>query len=469
MGFGIMKNVDILFIIPPFHMRNGGGSFFPLGIGYIISSIEKEGYTWGTINCTEIISSFYEWDLEILRNVLLEKVREYNPSVIGVGPCITTQLRALQIIASICKKIFPQVPIFAGGPFASINGQETVFSKYIGIDYLIKGDGEIAVPGVIRAIQQGEDINSCVYISHIGKKTVNIIEDINILSFPYRPKEEFARFSERRKSKGGKQFAMITSRGCPYRCAYCVSGHMKDHDISFRRRENKNVIDEMLFLRDTYGANSIVFYDDLFFVNRANINEEVETFCNMLVDSNVGMTWQIEMRPDYFVLLSEDSLKLMYYAGCFQINLGIEKMSENGLKFLGKTGNRDGLLIKMNVARNIGIKLSATFILGGKDEQESDVREIVRYAKSLPLEYAHFNPLFIYPGTSLYNERFSSHEEWVELILNDKLPWGEIVFENEFLKTGDLLELVDFAYSEFYKDTPYANVNMIEDRFNIKK
>ena len=122
-----MKLVDILFIIPPFHRRNGGGNFFPMGIGYIISSIERVGYSWELINCAEIIDSYYKKDLNILEKKLKEIIQEFSPCVIGVGPCITTQLKSIQIISRICKEIFPEVPLFAGGPFASIEGQEEVF------------------------------------------------------------------------------------------------------------------------------------------------------------------------------------------------------------------------------------------------------------------------------------------------------------------------------------------------------
>ena len=225
----------------------------------------------------------------------------------------------------------------------------------------------------------------------------------------------------------------------------------------------------MIFLRDNYGTTSIIFYDDLFFPNYRTINEDIRKFCKMLEQKRINMKWQIEMRPDFFVELKERSLDLLYRSGCTQINLGIEKMTERGLRFLGKTGNRDGLNEKMNNAKKIGISLCATFILGGKDEKEDDIVNLVDYAKSLPIDFAQFNPLFVYPGTSLYDDIFSSPEEWVEEVLSSDYPWGEIVYENEYLKTRDLLRLVDYAYAEFYKNSNLAEDIMIKDRFNLKR
>ncbi len=464
-----MQKVDILFVIPPFHLRNGGSSFFPMGIGYIISYIEKNKMTWGVINCSEIIYSLYQEDLELLEVSLSKKLLEYSPSVIGIGPCVTTQLRAIKVIADMCKKVHTRIPVFAGGPFATIEGQEKVFQDILGIEFLVKGDGEEAVSDIILSIKESGDIRSSACVSFQGRSHVNIIENLDTLPFPYRSSDYISVFSERRKMIEGHQVPMIASRGCPYRCSYCVSGNMKKNCVPFRKRSYENILAEMLFLKNEYEAVNIIFYDDLFFSNPSRINDDVDIFCTMLRENNINMHWQIEMRPDFFILLCDSSIEKLTYAGCTQINLGIEKMSEKGLAFLGKRGNRDGLFEKMAYAKKRGICLAATFILGGKGETVDDIKNIVEYAKSLPLDFAHFNPLFVYPGTPLYDDVFRRPDEWVYKVLNDELPWGEILYENEAITSDELLDLIDYAYSEFYKNTVYAEEMMIKDRFNIKK
>ena len=463
-----MDKVDILLVIPPFHMRNGGGHFFPMGTGYIVSSLASRHHTYHIINCTDIVSSLFEEDLETLRSEVTKQIKEYQPLVIGIGPCVTTQLKALKVIADVCKNVFPDTPFFAGGPFASISGQEEVFFNRIGIAYLIQGDGEEAVPNLLDVIKRGGSIKECSNVSYRGHLTKNIIKDIESIKFPYRTFEAEESFSKRRK-KGPRQAAMIASRGCPYNCNYCVSGNLRKEFGQFRKRSFDSIVGEMIFLRDKYNVASVVFYDDLFFPNIHNINSDIDEFCSLLINQRVNMTWQIEMRPDYFVAISDESIERLAKAGCCQINLGIEKSSESGLRFLGKVGNRDGLQEKMKSAKEMSIDLSATFILGGDAETKEDVLALIGYAKSLPLDFAHFNPLFIYPGTPLYYAVFSTEDEWVDRVLQDSLPWGEIVYENDSLKTSDLLELVDLAYSSFYKGTKYERDNMIEDRFNLKR
>jgi len=465
-----MENIDLLLINPPFHTRSGGGSFFPLGLGYIISSVVAHGYSWRTIDCTQMIHSFYEKDLHNFKEKLHVELQKYSPSIVGVGPCVTSQLRALKVISNCCKEVLPSIPIIAGGPLASIEGQEWLFFEDLCVDFIIKGDAEQAIPDAIKAIKDSGSAANSKLLSKPGYNFINEIKDIDSILFPYRGLSDGDTFSTRRSSFSSfqTQAAMITSRGCPYSCNYCVSGNLKGNG-TVRKRSVHNIIQEMETLYRNYGINDVIFYDDCFFSSPQTASADVRLFCDALISKSFDMTWQIELRPDLLLALTDDSINLLENSGCRQISLGIEKVSSAGLKFLGKSDALAGLKQKNFHIREISkIELSATFILGGGNETRSDVIQLIEKSKCLGLSFAHFNPLFVYPGTPLYRHLFASDRSWADTIYNDILPWGEIIFENENLKRADLLELVDYAYSEFYKDTEYASQHMISDRFNIK-
>jgi radical SAM superfamily enzyme YgiQ (UPF0313 family) len=466
-----MESVDVLLINPPFHTRNGGGSFFPLGLGYIISSVVAHRYTWGVIDCTKMIDSFYQNELCKFEEELLIKMQKYSPLMIGMGPCITSQLRALKVISNCCQKVFPSIPVIAGGPLVSIEGQEWFFNEDLGLDYIIKGDGEQAIPDAIRAIKDTGSVANSTMLSKQGYTFLNEIKDINPILFPYRGLHGGDIFSTRRSISNTHQTqaAMITSRGCPYSCNYCVSGNLKTNK-TVRKRSVNNIIQEMEDLHQNCGINDVTFYDDCFFSNVKTASADIKSFCDELLHKELHMTWQIELRPDLLLSLNDDSIHLLENSGCRQINLGIEKGSDEGLRFLGKTSSLTGLRQKnLHIKKISRINLSATFILGGGTETRNDVIQLVEESKSLELDFAHYNPLFVYPGTPLYKLVFNNDRTWADIISNDSLPWGEIVFENDSLKCPDLLELVDYAYMEFYKNTEYASQQMIVDRFNIKR
>lgn len=464
-----MTKVDLLLINPPFHQRSGSGSIFPLGLGYIISSIENNGYSWGVIDCSKKISSYYEEDLEDLRLFLNEEMGKYMPELIGIGPCITTQVKALKIIVDCCKENFDNDRIFAGGPLASIDGQEWFFFDYLKIEHIIKGDGEIAVLHGLQYVKEGKKLSDCTEITIRNRIVFNEISDINKIAFPHRLYLRENVFSVRRgtNDKNVISASMITSRGCLYNCFYCVSGNMKYK--KFRKRSNENIVEELAVL-ERMGVSDIVFYDDCFFYNINKVNEDVEKYCSLLKNRNINMTWQMEIRPDILAQLNDKSIHLLSESGCRQINIGIEKTNNESLQFLGKNIEINDIKTGINrIKESSLIRVAGTFILGGGSETESDILNMIKDSKNMNLDYAHYNPLFIYPGTRIYATVFHNEHEWVDYILKDELPWGEIVYENENISRKKLLDLVDYAYAYFYKRTDYEDSIMIVDRFNLRR
>ena len=172
------KKVDLLLINPPFHRRNGSGSIFPLGLGYIIAAAKKEGYTCDVINGYSMIDSYANESLSDFEIKLQNLLETYDPVLVGIGPCITTQLRALQIIARCCLTIYGDDRVYAGGPLASIDGQEWLFFELLRIRYIVKGDGEEAICQMIRCLKNGGSLAQCNYVSRSGYAFVSILKEV---------------------------------------------------------------------------------------------------------------------------------------------------------------------------------------------------------------------------------------------------------------------------------------------------
>ncbi|NLO40399.1 MAG: hypothetical protein GX115_13140 [Ruminiclostridium sp.] len=283
-----MINVDLLLINPPFHTRNGSGSFFPLGLGYIISSVIDHGYTWNVVDCTKMIHSFYETELLNFEEEFFSELKKYSPVIIGIGPCITSQLRALKVISNCCRKAFPTIPTIAGGPLTLIEGQEWLFYDNLGFDYIIRGDGEFAIPDAIKAIKETGEIENSAMLSKRGCNILNEIDDIDTLLFPYRGLHNGDVFSTRRSTVNTlqNQAAMITSRGCPYSCNYCVSGNRMAKK-KVRKRSANNIILEMEDLNNKCGINDVIFYDDCFFSNTKTAAADIKLFCDTLLEKEL--------------------------------------------------------------------------------------------------------------------------------------------------------------------------------------
>ena len=461
--------IDLLIINPPFHKRNGGGTVFPLGLEYIFAAI-KNSYTYDVINCPTLISRLDSESLKKFRAELRIELDKYEPMVVGIGPCVTTQARALKVIAECCVEKFGKNIIFAGGPLTAIEGQEWFFFDFLNLDYIIKGDGETAILNVLHAMKIGKNMGDIENVTTRKRKYFNEISDIDKVNFPVRDYEGQNSFSIRRNDSDiRKTAAMITSRGCPYSCNYCVSGNIKYR--KFRKRTFENIVEEMVVLYQKYNINDIVFYDDCFFYKHKAVHNDIKKFCELLIYQKINVSWQMEMRVDLFQELNKQDIFYLEKSGCRQINLGIESTNAEETKYFGKKVPIAGLKEKIEyLHQNSRIKVAGTFILGGKYATEQTIKKVIDDSINMELDYAHYSPLFVYPGTPIYKEYFKNDERaWVNFILEDDWPWGEIVYENEYLDREKLIGLVEFAYKTFYENSKYSNRKMVTDRYNLKE
>ena len=370
----MQKDVDILFIIPPYHKRNGSGSIFPLGIGAIMACLEQNNLSYDYINCTTIIDTLVPSELQRLDKELRNSLRHYNPILVGIGPCVSPGIKGIEIVARCCLDMFGSERVFAGGPLTMLPSQEWLFYKWLGLSYLIKGDGEEAVCEALEAVKSGQSLKKCGVVSFPEHSKINIIHDLDKLPFPKRPEIENYCFSERRRSfqDKAKTAHIVSSRGCPYHCSYCVSGNLK---IPFRKRSAESIVEEMNMLSTQYNVTDIVFYDDCFFTGVKTIHDEIDEFCTALERTELHLTWQFEIRPDILIEIKDDELLRICSLGCRQMNIGIEKTHENGASLFGKPYNYETHVCSMtSAARSSSLAIGCWLLAVSSSMNSSRIR-----------------------------------------------------------------------------------------------
>ncbi len=440
---------------------------FPLGVSSIIACLEKHQLTYEIIDCTQIICSLGKAELAHLESCLDKELLLYEPCVVGIGPCVTPGAKGLEVIARCCLTAYSNEIVFAGGPFASLPTQEWFFYDHLGLKYLVKGDGEVAVCDAVMAVKNGRNLSSCNCVSRRLHSQVNIIKDLDALPFPKRIKLDEYTFSDRRKPEDGEKTAhVVASRGCPYCCCYCVSGNMK---TPFRRRSFRSVVSELEHLSAVFGVTDIVFYDDCFFTARQTVNQEIREFCEELQRSGISITWQIEIRPDILMGVTDDSIRLLSNYGCRQMNIGVEKTYFDGASMFGKSFDFNGLKKCINHIHEVSsIVLTGTFILGGKGETAQSVRNLIVTSTEMGLNKAEYSPLFVYPDTPVYNDMFTDPRSWFDVVAQENEGWGEVVYESELLDKRTLVSLIDEAYQSFYGNTDQHDSQRVKDRYRLK-
>lgn len=193
--------------------------------------------------------------------------------------------------------------------------------------------------------------------------------------------------------KGAFTF-IVTSRGCPAGCTYCIK-HVS-YQYATRLRSPKLIMEELWYLKKL-GLNNIHMYADLFTVSR----DQVVELCTLMIEEKIGIKWTCNSRVDY---VDEEMLALMGRAGCRLISWGIESGSEQILKHARKGAYPDKAERALRWAKKAGIMNWGYFIIGLPGETEATIRQTIDFAKKLPLDIALFHVAAPYPGTPFFFE-----------------------------------------------------------------
>lgn len=187
---------------------------------------------------------------------------------------------------------------------------------------------------------------------------------------------------------------IVTSRGCPAGCKFCIK-HVS-YQTSVRVRSPEKILLELQRLAEL-GIHHVHMYADLFTVNR----EQVIGLCNLILEAGLKISWTCNSRVDY---VDEEMLRLMGRAGCWYISWGIESANEAILKRTHKGYRKERAIQALNWAHAAGIHNWGYFIIGLPGETEETIQETIAYAKSLPLDIALFHIAAPYPGTPFFYE-----------------------------------------------------------------
>ncbi|MCB8923691.1 MAG: radical SAM protein [Ardenticatenaceae bacterium] len=187
---------------------------------------------------------------------------------------------------------------------------------------------------------------------------------------------------------------IVTSRGCPAGCTYCIK-HVS-YQYSVRVRSPENIMEELWMLK-RLGMNNIHMYADLFTVNR----EQAMGLCKLMIEQEINIKWTCNSRVDY---VDEELLHMMAKAGCRLISWGIESGSEQILRHARKGAYPDKAARSLQWARNAGIMNWGYFIIGLPGETEETIRQTIDFSKTLPLDIALFHVAAPYPGTPFFFE-----------------------------------------------------------------
>ena len=187
---------------------------------------------------------------------------------------------------------------------------------------------------------------------------------------------------------------VVTSRGCPAGCRFCIK-HV-NYQYSVRLRSPESIHEELVKLSEL-GVRNVHMYADLFTASR----EQVAGLCKLLIEKGPKIHWTCNSRVDH---VDEEILGLMAKAGCWWISWGIESASPQLLHRVRKGISPEKVERALRWAHAAGIKNWGYFIIGLPGETEETIKQTIAFSKRLPLDLALFHIAAPHPGTPFFFE-----------------------------------------------------------------
>ena len=247
---------------------------------------------------------------------LLARVMATEPDVLGISLYIWNRDCAGKLIRRV-KALRPEMIVIVGGPEATFSVDETF--REMPVDYLLRGAGEESLPALLRVIAEGgdpADVPGCCFPTADGLHTT-------IPAPAPAPRSDL--YDETwHTALNGRMAYVETSRGCPFQCAFCLSGNKEAPDA---RTVQFMPVDEALALLiriGNSGCDTVKLIDRTFNCHKARTMELLRGLIDAKARGDIGeVCYHFEVAADLF---DDEALALLATApaGLFQMEAGLQ-------------------------------------------------------------------------------------------------------------------------------------------------
>ena len=290
------------------------------------------------------------------------------------------------------RETFPEVIIIWGGYFPSNQYKSVLTSGFV--DYIINGPGDNAFPSLIDVLENGNNpqmINNLIFKKDndiVFTRKDDLIDQDLLPPLPYEKLNSFYPVKDYlgKTFMGSRTAAYHSSVGCPFTCSFCAV--VPIYEARWKGKSAKKVYSDIKYLIDEYGADSVEFHDNNFFVSEKRTVEISE----MIMKEKIN--WWGEGRIDTVDKYSDASIETMREAGCRMIFFGAETGNDEILKQMDKGGTQSGEQIKRFAARmkEFDIIPEYSFVLGLPAETSEKVMRQIDEDIAFIKEIKEINP-----------------------------------------------------------------------------
>ena len=373
---------------------------------------------------------------------VLERIMSQPAQVYGFSVHIWNKPFVFRLIRML-RKLRPKAVIMIGGPEVAFDA-ERIFAELPQADYIIQGEGELIVSELLNNLEQGSrTVPQHIAYCKDGKVELNggvtVIEDMDKLLFPYPDLEQVV--------AEHKIVYYECTRGCPFRCAYCLSGISR----TVRKRSLELVLRDM----DRFiaaGAPLVKFVDRTY-----NLDEHYFLpMMKYLAQADTKATFHFEIKAD---MLSAEVMDFLATVpkGRFQLEIGIQSTYQPTLKAINRQDNWQRLSANVKRLLSFGnMHIHVDLIAGLPYEDLPTFAKSFNDVYGLGADMLQLGFLKVLPGTQMRREaeehdlRYMDEPPY-EILATKYMPYEDM----QYLKHLDNI-LDQTANSGYFKFTLQA-------------
>lgn len=367
---------------------------------------------------------------------ILEGIIEEKPDVVAFS-CYIWNMEFVNRLAELIKLVDPNIEILYGGPEVSYEGKE--FLENHEGEYVIVGEGEKTFREfVLYKLGEGkiEDIKGLNY-KRDGKVFENPKRpemDMNELVFPYTYEEDI----------NNKIVYYEASRGCPFKCKYCLSSVM--HGVRFLDVER--VKKELKYFMER-GLKLVKFVDRTFNCNR----EYTVELLKYLSEQDTETRFHFEVAAD---LLTEEQIEILNNApkGRFQLEVGVQTTNNEVLHNINRYITYENIKEKvLKVAAGKNVMQHLDLIAGLPGEDLESFKKSFNDVHAIRPDEIQLGFLKLLKGSSMREEA----EKW-GIVYSPYAPYEIIRSKDISYEELLLLKKVEAMVDKYYNSCKFNNV-----------
>jgi anaerobic magnesium-protoporphyrin IX monomethyl ester cyclase len=401
-----------------------------IGLAYLAAVLEEDENDVSVIDCQAD---------QINHDKLRTKLAGLKPDLVGITSMAPTIQSAL-LAAAIAKDECPNATVVLGGPHATFMDKE-ILKDEASVDVIVRGEGEYTLRELVQNLFDSQNLHEVKGITFRDNgKIVRNPDRPLIKNLDELPRPSYKHFQlEKYQLFGRTLLPVISSRGCPFQCSFCVASRM--FGKSFRARSPKNIVDELEWLRDVHGAEAFTFYDDTLTFDKKRMYQIVEE----IKKRNIGIPWDCQTRVDQ---VSKDLLVKMREANCQQVFFGVESGCQKILDAVHKKTTVEQNEKAIKWAKETGLFVTISAIIGYPGETRDTIKQTLDFIKRVKPDDVYLCVAAPFPGTELREivekKGYKTSANWQ--FYDTITP----VFENPELPTEEIRKIRKDFYDSFY-------------------